>query len=280
MSRRKQYTNETKLNVVLEVLREEQTVNEIAGRYGVHPNMVGRWKQEFFERAPDIFKRGMSDAEKELREERTHVAALERKVGQLTYEVDWLKKNLKKFSDTDQRLQIVDKSERRISVKRQASLVEVNRSSIYRPASRKRANDEEHVLRGYMDRLHTDNPTWGYRTITSFLQREYGLKINRKIVRRILRDMGLYAIYPKPNLSKRYHAAHIRPYLLRHMAITEPDQVWGVDITYVHFGAGFMYLFVIIDWYSRCIVDYELSGTLDKTFVLNSRLSPALRAGE
>ena len=82
-----------------------------------------------------------------------------------------------------------------------------------------------------------------------------------------MRDMGTYAIYPKPNLSKRYHAAHIRPYLLRHMEITEPDQVWGVDITYVHIGKGFMYLFVIIDWYSRCIVDYELSDTLDKSFV-------------
>jgi len=92
MGKRKQYSNETKLKVVLEVLREEHTVNEIAARYGIHPNMVGRWKQEFLENAPEIFKRGMSDAEKELREERVHVAALERKVGQLTYEVDWLKK--------------------------------------------------------------------------------------------------------------------------------------------------------------------------------------------
>jgi putative transposase len=92
MSRRKQHSNETKLKVVLEVLREEQTVNEIAGRYGIHPNMVGRWRQEFIEKAPEIFKRGMSNAEKELREERTHVAALERKVGQLTYEVNRLKK--------------------------------------------------------------------------------------------------------------------------------------------------------------------------------------------
>jgi putative transposase len=91
MSRRKQYSSETKLKVVLEVLREEQMVSEIAARYGVHSNMVGRWKQEFLEKAPDIFKRGMSDAEKELRDERAHVADLERKIGQLTYEVDWLK---------------------------------------------------------------------------------------------------------------------------------------------------------------------------------------------
>ena len=112
--------------------------------------------------------------------------------------------------------------------------------------------------------------------ITSFLSIEHGLTVNRKRVRRIMRDMGIYAIYPKPNLSKRYHAAHVRPYLLRHMKITEPDQVWGVDITYIHFDKGFMYLFVIIDWYSRCVVDYELSGTLDKAFVQNC-LQRALR---
>jgi putative transposase len=92
MSKRNQYSGEQKTNIVLEMLREEQTVNEIAAKYGVHPNMLSRWKQEFLERAPEIFKRGMSDAEKHLREEKEHVAQLERKVGQLTYEVDWLKK--------------------------------------------------------------------------------------------------------------------------------------------------------------------------------------------
>lgn len=94
------------------------------------------------------------------------------------------------------------------------------------------------------------------------------MRINPKRVRRMMRDMGIYAIYPKPNLSKRYHAAHIRPYLLRRLSITRVDQVWGVDITYLPMRKGFMYLFVIIDWHSRCIVDYELSNTLDKAFVL------------
>ena len=92
MSKRNQYTAEQKTNMVLEVLREEQTVNEIAAKYGVHPNMLSRWKQEFLERVPEVFKRGMSDAEKELREEKDRVAQLERKVGQLAYEVDWPKK--------------------------------------------------------------------------------------------------------------------------------------------------------------------------------------------
>ena len=92
MNKRKQYSAEQKINIVLEVLREERTVSETAAKYSVHANMLSRWKQEFLERAPEIFKRGMSDSEKQLREEQERVAHLERKVGQLTYEVDWLKK--------------------------------------------------------------------------------------------------------------------------------------------------------------------------------------------
>ena len=80
--------------------------------------------------------------------------------------------------------------------------------------------------------------------------------------------MGIYTLYPKPNLSKRYHSQYIKPYLLRNLAITHTNQVWGVDITYIRMKKGFMYLFVILDWYSRCIVDFELSSTLDKSFVL------------
>lgn len=179
--------------------------------------------------------------------------------------------------DTGQRRQAISMTDRQLNVKRQAELLEVSRSACYRkPPSPNVSTFRELQLMGLIDRIHTDNPTWGYRTITSLLRREYGLTINRKKVRRIMRDMGIYAIYPKPNLSKRYHAAHIRPYLLRNKEITAPDQVWGIDITYIHFQKGFMYLFVIIDWYSRCIVDYELSSTLDKTFVV-ACLERALR---
>jgi len=120
-----------------------------------------------------------------------------------------------------------------------------------------------------IDELHTDHPTWGYRTITKVICRDDKLCVNRKKIRRMMRDMGVYTIYPKPNLSKRYHAQYVRPYLLRKLNITHADQVWGVDITYLRMEKGFMYLFVIIDWYSRRIVDYELSSTLEKTFVLD-----------
>lgn len=92
MNKRNQYTSEIKTKIVLEVLREESTVNEIAAKYDVNPVMVSRWKAEFLERMPDVFKRGTSRAEKEFEAEKERVAQLERKIGQLTYEVDWLKK--------------------------------------------------------------------------------------------------------------------------------------------------------------------------------------------
>jgi putative transposase len=92
MKTRNHYSAEQKANVVLEVLREEATVNEIAAKYGISPVMIGRWKQDFLARAPEVFKKGASSAEKELEKEQQRVADLERKVDQLTYEVDWLKK--------------------------------------------------------------------------------------------------------------------------------------------------------------------------------------------
>jgi len=119
-----------------------------------------------------------------------------------------------------------------------------------------------------IDEIHTAHPTWGYRTITIIIRRDDNFIVNRKRIRRIMRDMGVYTIYPKPNLSKRYHSQYIRPYLLKNLPITQPDQVWGIDITYIRMSKGFMYLFIIIDWYSRRIVDFELSSTLEKTFVM------------
>jgi putative transposase len=154
-----------------------------------------------------------------------------------------------------------------LTVKRQAELLKINRTSIYRKAKPKEWSELDLWIMRRIDELHTDEPTWGYRMLTSVLRRESGLIINRKKVRRLMRLMGIYTLYPKPNLSKRFHAQHIRPYLLRNLEIQAPDQVWGIDITYLRMKKGFLYLFVIIDWYSRLIVDYELSSTLDKSFV-------------
>jgi putative transposase len=164
---------------------------------------------------------------------------------------------------------MIDRNNGRISVKKQCELLGVNRTSVYRKPALRLLDDEELRIRAWIDRIHTDEPTWGYRTITTVLRRDRGVLINRKRTRRIMQEMGIYTLFPKPNLSKRYHSQFLKPYLLRNLPITRPNQAWGVDITYIAMAKGFMYLFVILDWYSRSVVDWELSSTLDKAFILN-----------
>jgi putative transposase len=173
-----------------------------------------------------------------------------------------------KLLDRDGRNALVTPVNSEITVKRQAELMEVNRTSVYRkPKPNEYSAADLHLMR-LIDKIHTAHPTWGYRTITKVIRRDEGIKVNKKKVRRLMKVMGVHTIFPQPNLSKRYSAQYRRPYLLRNLVIDEPDQVWGADITYIRMGRGFMYLFIIIDWYSRCIVDYELSTTLTKDFVL------------
>ena len=173
---------------------------------------------------------------------------------------------------------MIERDNAEITIKRQADLLSINRTSVYRPVKERTENEDNVQMMHRIDGIYTKQPYFGYRRMTWFLQ-EQGFEINRKRVRRLMRRMGLEAIYPKPNLSKRLHATYTRPYLLRGLPIDRPNQVWGIDITYIRMGKGFMYLFNIIDWYSRKVIDYELSSTLEKGFVLRC-LKRAFRRGK
>lgn len=162
---------------------------------------------------------------------------------------------------------MVERDNTAITIKRQAELLSVNRTSVYRPSKEQKENEENIRVMHRIDEIYMKHPYFGYRRMTTFL-RDQGIEVNRKRIRRLMQLMGLEAIYPKPNLSKRLHAKYCRPYLLRGLVIDRPNQVWGVDITYLRMGKGFMYLFLIMDWYSRKVIDYELSSTLEKSFVL------------
>ena len=172
------------------------------------------------------------------------------------------------------RIALVSPENKDLTVKRQCELAEINRSSVYRKQSQEQNNPghgeslENLEIMVIIDRTHLEHPSWGYRKMTDHLRHGLGYEINRKRVRRLMRLMDIIALYPGPNLSKRYHAQYVRPYLLRNLVIDHLDQVWGIDITYVPLKKGFVYLFVIIDWYSRQIVDYEISYSLEKEFVL------------
>ncbi|MED1858403.1 IS3 family transposase [Brevibacillus reuszeri] len=267
MEKRNRYTPEFKTKVVLEVLQEEQTVNEIAAKYELSPVMISRWKAEFIERASMVFEKKTSEVDKMKKEYESKQEHLEKLVGQLTVEVDWLKKNLVLNEPMEERKAMIERDHPVITIKRQAVLLSVNRTSVYRPARKEQPSEYNVQIMHQIDEIYMKHPYFGYRRMTTML-REQGFTINRKRVRRLMQLMGLEAIYPKPNLSKRLHAKYCRPYLLRGLTIDRPNQVWGIDITYIRMGKGFMYLFNIIDWYSRKVIDYELSSTLEKGFVI------------
>lgn len=129
-----------------------------------------------------------------------------------------------------------------------------------------------------IDERYTACPFYGSRRLTAWLLRR-GEAVNRKRVQRLMRQMGLEAIYPKPRLSMARRGHRVYPYLLRGVSIERPDHVWSTDITYLPMKAGFMYLAAIVDWYSRYVLTWRLSNTLDGSFCLDM-LEEALGRGQ
>jgi len=152
------------------------------------------------------------------------------------------------------------KVDKKLSLRRQCELLETNRSNhYYKPIEE--SNENLRVMR-LMDEYNLEHPTYGVLQMQDYLF-VAGFIVNHKRVRRLLRKMGIMAIYPKKNLSKLGNAKYIRPYLLRGLQITKCNQVWEIDITYIPMAKGFMYLTAIIDVYSRYVVGWDISNSLE-----------------
>ena len=162
-----------------------------------------------------------------------------------------------------------------MSVRRQCALLGLTRSNVYyRPVET--PADDLRLMR-LLDEQYTACPFYGSRRMAAWLVRQ-GEAVNRKRVRRLLRIMGLEAIYPKPRLSAPGAGHRVYPYLLRGVAVERPGHVWSADITYLPLPGGFMYLAATIDWYSRLVVAWRLSNTLDGSFC-QEMLEAALATG-
>lgn len=148
-----------------------------------------------------------------------------------------------------------------LSIRAQSELLSVDRSSFYyKPVGE---TEENLALMQTIDRLFTEDPTLGVLGMQDELS-DQGLEYNPKRIRRLMRKMCLEPIYPKRNLSKLGKAKYVHPYLLRNLTIDRPNQVWAIDITYVPMKRGFMYLTAIIDVYSRFIVGWQISNSMEK----------------
>jgi len=162
-----------------------------------------------------------------------------------------------------------------LSIRRQCELLDLNRSSWYRAPAGESA--ENLALMRQIDEQYLRTPFYGSRNMTFWLTQQ-GHAVNRKRVQRLMRTMGLEAIYPRPSTTRRCLEHRIYPYLLRDVAILRPNQVWSTDITYIPLARGYGYLTAVLDWYSRYVLSWELSRTLEGEFCLDA-LEQALALG-
>lgn len=168
------------------------------------------------------------------------------------------KKNLIDFHGSD------------LTVKHQCELIDLPRSTAYHKPIEVKPSQDEIDIKNAIDRIHYKEPSYGVRRIRKHLHDLGFTKVGKRRIRRYMQEMNIVAFYPGPNLSKRAKQAKTYPYLLRNLEINKPNQVWSIDISYVGTPTGFVYLTAIIDWYSRYIVGYSISNTLQSDVVIRT----------
>lgn len=279
------YSAEQKTKIVLELLKEEQTVSQLATKYKVTAKSITNWKKQFLENASKAFEDGASSKEqqKELEKLKKENDELAKTLGRTTVERDWAVGKLKSL-DLSNKRSLVD-SKLKLSKARQCRLLKLSRASLYykpRPISIR----DKKILDA-IDEIYTDNSEYGYRMIHRQLL-EDGHSIGKDRVLKYMGILGIQAIYPtKKRVTSLKNSEHkIYPYLLKEywttvgktkqVQVDNPNEVWSGDITYIRTNGGFMYLAAIIDWHTRAILSYKLSNTMDATLtteVLEDALS-------
>ena len=172
---------------------------------------------------------------------------------------------------------LLDRKPAKLSIRRQCELLGIARSGVYyqlRPA-----NDNDLGVRRRLDELFTQWPFLGSRRLARLL-RDEGHAINRKRVQRLMRQMGIAALGPKPRTTRPAPGHKVYPYLLRGLVIDRPNQVWAADITYLPIGRGFLYLVAIMDWASRAVLSWRLSNTMDSSFCVEALEEALARFGK
>ena len=161
----------------------------------------------------------------------------------------------------------IDKKDKEYSVRKQCEVLGINRAALYYEARKLSQRDQAMIQ--LIDEEYTKHPFYGARRMGLFLK-EKGYLVGRKHVGTLMRKMGIEAVYPKPNLSKKHPEHKTYPYLLRGLEITKPNQVWSTDITYIRMKEGFAYLVAIMDWHSRSVLSWRLSNTLEADFCVEA----------
>ena len=279
------YSAEQKTKIVLEMLKEEQTVSQLATKYKVTAKSIQNWKKQFLENASKAFEDDASSKEqqKELEKLKKENDELAKTLGRTTIERDWAVGKLKSL-DLSNKKSLVD-SKLKLSKTRQCQLLRLSRASLYYKPRPMSIRDKK--ILDAIDEIYTDNSEYGYRMIHRQLL-EDGHSIGKDRVLKYMGILGIQAIYPtRKRVTSLKNSEHkIYPYLLKEywttvgktkqVQVDTPNEVWSGDITYIRTNGGFMYLAAVIDWHTRAILSYKLSNTMDATLateVLEDALS-------
>lgn len=277
MSRKKgqTYTAEQKTKIVLEMLKEDMTTSQIATKYKVTSQSLGKWKTQFLENASLAFDVGGATKayRDEIEELKTENDGLAKALGKATIKAEWAAGKLKSL-DFDNKKSLIESKHNKISVSEQCESLGISRSSYYYQAVPMSKNNIK--LLHKIDEIATENSEYGYRFIHEQLK-EDGFSIGKHRVLKYMGILGIQAIYPtKKKLTSIKNQEHkTYEYLLKQywtkigrrktVYVPTPNEVWSGDITYIRINGGFMYLAAVIDWHSKAILSYKISNSMDAT---------------
>ena len=281
MSRKKgqTYSAEQKTKIVLELLKEEETIAQIATKYKITSQSIAKWKKQFLENASLAFEpaKVVQEFKDEIKTKNEEIEELQKQLGKSVVEKEWLAKKLESSVSLNKRKELIE-DELNLTKTTQCKLLNVSRSShYYKPVPISQQNIK---IMHSIDEIATANSEYGYRFIHQQLL-EDGYSIGKDRVLKYMQFMGIQAIYPtKKRLTSIKNQEHkIYEYLLKEywtkngrtiqIYVPNPNEVWSGDITYIRTNGGFMYLAAVIDWHTKAILSYKISNSMDVTLAID-----------
>jgi putative transposase len=278
-TKRKIYSTKLKTKLVLEVIKAEKTLNEIASENNVTPKNLQNWKKVFLDNAEIAM-----EPAKAVKEYKNEIQILKDKndkyakvVGKMTVEQEWLSGKLNSLGLSDKKA-LIDPELKEISISKQCELIDLNRSSYY---AESKENKKKIEICEEINNIYNETPTYGARKVHQVLL-EQGYSVHLNTVFSYRAEMNLKPILAVKSVTTTIPAKeHFKyPYKLRDLDISKPNQVWSTDITYIYINGGFVYLAAIIDWYSKAILSWSISNTMDKELVTNVLNKALLKHGK
>jgi len=270
------YSTQLKTKLVLEILKEEKTLNEIASENNINPKNLKNWKKFFLENAEVAMEpaKAVKEYKNEIDSKDIEIEELQKQLGKSVIEKEWLAKKLSSLDSSLKKELIDNGSDKTISVVKQCKLIDYNRSNLfYIPI----VNPVKQSIKNEIVQIFEDIPCYGYLKVhKELLERGHSVCVNT--VREYRKQLGLRAVLavrpPNTSWADKQHPKH--SYKLRGLDIVRANQVWSTDITYIKIKGGMVYMAAIIDWHSKAILSWKISNTMDTDLVmgvLNEALS-------